>query len=265
MEQFIKEITKKAGAAILKKFGKVGIKYTKKDATDVVTEADLIANKIIIDAIKKKYPDHAIISEETGEYQVGAEYCWIIDPLDGTRNFSTRTPMFAVMVGLARNDEMKMATVYNPCANELFFAQKGKGAFLNNKRVHCSKQKTWKDSWGLISANLSERNAAVMDKLLKYSKKEIFWVSALGSGGVSAMYQANGRRDWRISRGGGLWDYAPTSLILSEAGCKVTNFILKLPRLAPHGFLLRHQPRRSRPRCRMSFFTYTKAASSLTI
>lgn len=224
MEKFIKQVTKEAGLAILKKFGKIGVKYTKEDVTDVVTEADLTANNIIIKAIKKRYPSHAIISEETGEYQNGAEYCWIIDPLDGTRNFITRTPMFAVIIGLARNGEMELATIYNPCTDELFFAKKGKGTFLNGKKVTCSKHKTWKDSWGLTSVVTTKKNVANLNKLLKYSKKEKFWMSALGSGGVSVMYQANGRRDWRASQGGGLWDYAAASLVLMEAGCKVTNF-----------------------------------------
>jgi len=224
MEKFIKQITKEAGIAILRKFGKIGVKYTKKDATDVVTEADLTANNIITNAIKKKYPSHAIISEETGEHQNGAEYCWIIDPLDGTRNFLTRTPMFAVMIGLAHNEKMELATIYNPCTDELFFAKKGDGAFLNDKKVTCSQRKAWENSWGLTSVNMTEKNAANLYKLLKYSEKEKFWMSALGSAGVSVMYQADGRRDWRASQGGGLWDYAAASLILAESGCIVTNF-----------------------------------------
>ena len=158
------------------------------------------------------------------KHQNGAEYCWIIDPLDGTRNFLTRTPMFAVMIGLARNGKMELATIYNPCTDELFFAKKGSGTFLNDKKVSCSEHKTWKNSWGLASVNMTEKNAANLYKLLKYSEKEKFWMSALGSAGVSVMYQADGRRDWRASQGGGLWDYAAASLILTEAGCKVTNF-----------------------------------------
>lgn len=223
MEKFIKEITYEAGIAILKKFGKIGVKYTKEDVTDVVTEADLIANNIITRAIKKKYPTHAIVSEETGEHQIGAEYCWIIDPLDGTRNFATRTPMFAVMIALAHNGKVELATIYNPCANELVFAKKGKGAFLNGKKVTCSKQKTWKNSWGLTSVNISKKSSANLSKLVKYSEKEVFWMSAFGSAGVSNIYLADGRRDWRASQGGGIWDYAPAYLILTEAGCKVTN------------------------------------------
>lgn len=223
METFIKQITKEAGTIILKKFGKIEVKYTKKDVTDVVTKADLMANKIIISAIKKKYTTHAIISEETGEHQIGSEYCWIIDPLDGTRNFSRKTPMFAVMISLAHNGEIKLATIYNPCTDELFFAQKGKGTFLNGKKIHCSKHKFLENSWGIINSVMTERNMINLKKFINHSEKEKFWISALGSSGVSAMYLANDRRDWWISQGGGVWDYASPSLILSEAGCKATN------------------------------------------
>jgi myo-inositol-1(or 4)-monophosphatase len=132
--------------------------------------------------------------------------------------------MFAVMIGLAHNGIMELATIYNPCTDELFFAKKGEGTFLNNKKVSCSQHKTWKNSWGLTSVNMTEKNVANLYKLLKYSKQEKFWISAFGSAGVSVMYQADNRRDWWISRGGGLWDYAAASLILTEAGCKVTNF-----------------------------------------
>ncbi|MFA5155268.1 MAG: inositol monophosphatase family protein [Patescibacteria group bacterium] len=241
-ERFIKQITRAAGAAVLKKFGKVGLKYTKKDAADIVTEADLAANNIIIKAIKRKYPSHAIISEETGLYQVGAEYCWIIDPLDGTRNFLHRTPLFAVMVGLACREKMELAAIYNPCTDELFFAKKGQGAFLNGKKIACSRQKIWENSWGIVGSNLTQKNVANLYQLLKHAKREKFWISALGSAGVSAMYQADGRRDWRVSRGGGLWDYAAPSLILSEAGCKVTNFQGKTWSLKDREMLAANKP-----------------------
>lgn len=224
MEKFIKRITKEAGAAILKKFGKVGVKYTKTDAADVVTAADLAANRIIIRAIKKAYPAHAIISEETGEYQTGAEYCWIIDPLDGTRNFVKRTPMFAVMIALAHKGKIEFATIYNPCTDELFFAQKGYGVFLNGRKISGPSAKIWENSWGLAGSHMSGKNAVDLRKLLKSSGKGRLWMSALGSIGISATYLADGRRDWWVSRGGHLWDYAAASLILTEAGRKVTNF-----------------------------------------
>ena len=102
MEKFLKQIIRVAGKEILNKWGKVGVKYTKKDATDVVTEADLVANKIILAAIGKKFPTHGIISEEMPEQRHGAEYTWVIDPLDGTRNFSRGASLFGVMIAVAR-------------------------------------------------------------------------------------------------------------------------------------------------------------------
>ncbi len=223
MESFLKNITKKAGRAVLERFGKIGVKYTKADIADVVTEADLVANKIIIDAIKRKYPKHGIISEETGEYKASSEYVWIVDPLDGTRNFSTRTPLFAVMIALARRNRIEIASMYNPCSDELFFAKKDNGTYRNDKKVRCSDTKDWTHSWGIMPVKMAESKIKILGKILQHSKKESCWVSAFGSGGVNSMYVADGRRDWLVSLSGGVWDYAASYLLLKEAGCKVTN------------------------------------------
>ena len=94
---------------------------------------------------------------------------------------------------------------------------------MNGKKIHCSQHKTWKNSSGLMSVNMSEKNIATMRKLLNFSEKENICINALGSSAISTMYQSDGRRDCRISRDGGIWDYAAPALILKEAGCKVTN------------------------------------------
>src|SRR3989344_8204360 len=101
MERFIQAIAKKDGAAVLKKFGKAGVHYSKSDRVwDVVTKADLLSEKIIMSAIQKRYPDHGIISEESGSVREGAEYVWVIDPIDGTLNYARSVPLFGVMIGL---------------------------------------------------------------------------------------------------------------------------------------------------------------------
>src|SRR3989339_1735679 len=99
-EKFLKKIIVKAGKETLKYFGKVGVKYTKKHIADVVTEADLKSSSIIVSAIKKRFPEHGIISEEEKDHNNDAEYVWIVDPLDGTRNFATKTPYFCVLIAL---------------------------------------------------------------------------------------------------------------------------------------------------------------------
>jgi len=222
MDAFIKQITKEAGEVVGKKFGKIGVKYTKKDSKDVVTEADLAANKIITDAIKKKYPAHSIISEETGEELTNSEYCWIIDPLDGTLNFATNVPLFGTMVGLAHKGEMILAAMYFPMTKELLYAKRGKGAFLNGKRIHCSEQKKREESYGIIDVHVS-KNAAVIALLSKYNSKGICYVGAFGSAAVDVLYVATGRRDWVFIRHSAIWDRAMGALILEEAGCKVTK------------------------------------------
>lgn len=224
MEKFIQKITKEAGKAIMEEYGKLGHEYTKENIADVVTETDLLSSKIIIGAIKEKYPDHGIISEEEDDHNIEAEYTWIIDPLDGSRNFSTRTPLFGVMVALAKKNEIQLAAIYDPIQDELFFAQKNKGAFRNGEKIHCSENRHWKHSYGATGASLMNlTRIEKMERLVHYARQEIFWINSLGSVGSSVMLLADGRRDWYFSGGSTAWDYAAAALLLSEAGCIVTD------------------------------------------
>jgi myo-inositol-1(or 4)-monophosphatase len=225
MEKFVRKISIDAGTAILKKFGKVTVLYSKKDITDIVTEADLASNKIIVRAIRTKYPDHSIISEESDKYTGNSKFCWIIDPLDGTRNFATGVPIFAVMIGLSYDGEMILGAIYNPNTKEFLFAEKGKGAYLNGIKTHCSNQKSWSESYGIMNARCS-RNSFFLPKISIYNKKSLLGVNAFGSAAVDAMYVASGRRDWKATRDTdhGIWDLAIPAIILKESGCVVTNF-----------------------------------------
>ena len=129
MDRFIQKIAKAAGAAVLKKFGKVGVKYMKSEALwDCVTEADLISDRLMVSAIKKKYPDHGIISEESGSHNPDADYVWIIDPIDGTFNFSIGVPQFGVMVCLAYRGDIVLSAIDLPATKEFFFAKNRKGS-----------------------------------------------------------------------------------------------------------------------------------------
>lgn len=111
---FLKKIIVKAGKETLKYQWKVEIQYTKRDKDDYVTQADLASNKIITSAIKKNFPDHGIISEEDPKYKSDSEYVWIIDSLDGTRNFKLGVPTYAVMIVLAKKGKVIMGSVYVP-------------------------------------------------------------------------------------------------------------------------------------------------------
>lgn len=223
MEDFVKEITKKAGRAVMKEYGSLKVKYTKTNPGDVVTEADLLSTKIIISAIKEKYPDHGIISEEKSDHQNTAEYVWIVDPLDGSRNFSTRTPLFGVMVALAKNNVIELSAIYDPIQDEFFFAKKNHGAYRNGEKIACSETRELEHSFGCASGFLKGQKLTFMENLIQYAKKKLISYSAFISAAVNTIYVADGRRDWYFSAGGGVWDYAASSLLLSEAGCIVTN------------------------------------------
>lgn len=225
MEQFIKIIVKKAGAEIIKRFGKIGAKYTKAHVHDTVTEADLASNRVLVNAIQKRYPSHGIVSEETGEYQKGAEYVWIIDPLDGTNNFARGIPLFGVMAAVARGGDIEYGAIYDPIHDQFLFAKRGKGAFLNNKKIHCSKTKIWSESNGFTSCWMKPKTMRVNQKLLESNAKNQWSLyRALWSIAIETIYVASGKCDWLISTSGGVWDYAAPPFILKEAGCVVTNF-----------------------------------------
>jgi len=224
MEKFIQTISKKASAVVLERFGKVGVKYMKSDqAWDCVTEADLMSERLIINAIQRSYPEHGIISEERGRINDTAEYVWIIDPIDGTLNFVSGVPMFGVMICLARRGKVILSTINLPATREFFFAQRGKGAYLNGKRIRCSKAKTLHHSFGVGSASLRSRTAKFLRKLLAAGIEQNIQLGSFGSIAPNACYVACGRRDWIVPLLGALHDFAPISLILKESGCKVTD------------------------------------------
>jgi len=222
MDAFIQKTAREANAAVLKRFGKDGVYYSKSDrAWDVVTKADLLSERIILSAIRKAYPDHGIISEESGVQNENARYVWIVDPIDGTMHFANGTPLFGIFIALAHEGRVVLSTVSLPATGELFFAKAGKGAYRNGKRIHCSKRKEWAGSIGCVPSILNDRSIVFLRRFLAQAPGKRFIIANLGS--ANDPYVALGRRDWCISIGAKIWDYAACSLILKEAGCVVTN------------------------------------------
>ena len=227
MDRFIQQIAKKAGAAVLTRFGKDGVHYTKSDHRgDVVTKADLLSERIIISAIKKNYPQHGIIAEESGRMNDTAEYVWIIDPVDGTLNFSLGVPLFGVMIALAHKRRILLSAIYLPASKELFFAKAGKGAFLNGRRIRRSRTRVFRQSMGTGPVRLAPRMVRFLKNFIRIAGHERGMMpSSLGSMAVNACYVACGRRDWIVAIFGHVsdHDFAPVSLVLKEAGCRVTD------------------------------------------
>ncbi len=214
---------KLAGEALEYYFETLLEKEEKEDKS-IVTKADLEADKIILREIKEKFPDHNILSEETGSSDNGSEYTWVIDPLDGTMNFSRGLPVFATSIALFKGKEPVLSTVYNPITKSLYQAESGKGAFLNGERVQVSDVQELPKS--IVTLGRA-RDAASKEKTLDLYNKLYFKVYSqriLGSSAMELSWVASGVLEAFVSMGLKKWDVAGGILLVIEAGGKVTDF-----------------------------------------
>jgi len=223
MEQFIKKIAKQAGAILKDGFGKEQQISEKTSRWDFVTKYDIAAEQFLIKKIRRKYPDHGIWAEESGNQIVGKKQFWIIDPLDGTRGFAKGLPQFCVCIAFVSNDEIKYSVIYDPIRDELFYAAKGKGAFLNGKRIKVSPES--KLFAGFFAYHISLLKP--FRKYLKFVRDLLFEETMIGtkttSGQLSGAYVAMGRYDAFFVKGLQPWDLAAAVLLIKEAGGKVST------------------------------------------
>lgn len=215
-----------AGAVQLQHFFDKKFTITNKEGiNNLVTEADHASEKAIIEVIKNAHPDHFILSEETGAIPTNSEYKWIIDPIDGTVNFANGIPLCCVSIALEKNGQMILGAVYNPFINELFFAQKGMGSYLNDKRIHVSEKTTVIKSClvtGFPYTYVDSPNGPiqVFEKLVKQGIP----VRRLGSAAIDLCWVAAGRFDGFYEHHLQAWDSAAGFLLVEEAGGKITDF-----------------------------------------
>ena len=211
---------RRAGSALIKKMVNLEkLKVEQKGHNDFVSEADLAAEKAIINCILKHYPDHAIHAEESG-VQGESDTVWIIDPLDGTTNYLHGFPVFAVSIGVQINGRMEHAVVYDPLRQELFTATRGQGAHLEGRRIRVSGQKQLERS--LIGTGFPFRQADVdlqpyLDMLGKVVRSSA-GIRRPGAAALDLAYVAAGRLDAFWETGLAPWDLAAGSLLIREAG-----------------------------------------------
>ncbi len=198
-----------------------------KAPNDFVTEVDHAAEAAIIDTLLSAYPGHGILAEESGSARGArdSEYVWIIDPLDGTTNFIHGLPTYAVSIGLAFRHQIQQAVVYDPARNDLFFASKGRGAFLNDRRLRVSKRTRMADA--LIGTGFPFRKGDDLShylRVLETVMKSCAGVRRPGAAALDLCYVAAGWYDGFFETGLSPWDVAAGSLIVTEAGGLVGNF-----------------------------------------
>jgi myo-inositol-1(or 4)-monophosphatase len=215
-----------AGAEELKRFFNQSYKISNKEGVNnLVTEADHASEKAIIDVIKAAYPDHQILSEEVGAIENTSSYKWIIDPIDGTINFAHGIPLNCVSIAIEHHGEIVMGVVYNPHMNELFFAEKGKGATLNDQPINVSNEtKTIKaclvTGFPYTYINMPNGPLEIFERFIRKSVP----VRRLGSAAIDLCWVAAGRFDGFYEHKLEAWDSAAGYLIVEEAGGKVTDF-----------------------------------------
>jgi len=215
-----------AGAAQLLHFFNGPLKVSSKEGVNnLVTEADHASEQAIIQIIKNDFPQHFILSEETGEMPSDSNIKWIIDPIDGTVNFANGIPICAISIGVEKDGEMILGAVYNPFMNELFFAEKGRGATLNGKNIRVSEKPEVIKSclvtgFPYTYTETSNSPIRVFEKLIK----EGVPVRRLGSAAIDLCWVAAGRFDGFYEHHLQAWDTAAGFLMVEEAGGKVTDF-----------------------------------------
>ncbi len=215
-----------AGAdEILRFFNKEFTISNKEGINNLVTEADHAAEKAIFAVIRETYPDHHILSEETGDMVTNSEYKWIIDPIDGTINFAHGIPLNCVSIAIEHKGEMIFGAVYNPHLKELFFAEKGKGATLNEKPIRVSvKSEAIKaclvTGFPYTYINIPNGPLEIFERFIRKGVP----VRRLGSAAIDLCWVACGRFDGFYEHKLEAWDSAAGYLIVEEAGGKVTDF-----------------------------------------
>lgn len=214
----------KSGGVLMSHYGKVS-KIDKKGVIDLVTEADIESESVIIETIQKVFTDHTILAEESGLTTGDTDYQWIIDPLDGTTNFAHRLGLFSISIAFALKGETIFGLVLNPVTRELFTAVKGKGASLNGRQIAVSTSMPVSESFLVTGFPYNLRD--YFDPLLKrFSKclKASQGVRRLGSAAIDLCFIACGRFDGFWEQNLKPWDTAAGELIAREAGAIVTDF-----------------------------------------
>jgi|Deesub1362A_J573_1020465.scaffolds.fasta_scaffold14541_1 myo-inositol-1(or 4)-monophosphatase len=221
------EAARKAGEFVVEKFNSLQeITFVRKDVFDYVTEIDAESEQLIIKTLRDAFPSHRILSEETlKESSCKDEYLWIIDPLDGTTNFIHKYPVFAISIALHYKNEIITGIVYDPLRDELFTAEKGRGAFLNGQRIFVSKRNSIEDA--IITTGFPFRAKDRIDDYLQVFKSLFLRCSDLrraGSAALDLAYTASGRCEGFFELGLSAWDVAAGSLLVEEAGGVVSDF-----------------------------------------
>jgi myo-inositol-1(or 4)-monophosphatase len=222
----VERIAREAGAYILEEAGRISRSDIEvKGLHDFVTYVDQQAERMIVERLQPLIPEAGFIVEENTIRREGKSHRWVVDPLDGTTNFIHGIPVFSVSIALMQDSEVVLGTVYEPNRGECFSAMAGQGSFLNGERIHVSRPPSLRD--GLIATGFPYHDYSRMEpflKMFRWCMENTHGLRRLGSAAVDLAYVACGRFDAFFEYSLNPWDVAAGSLIVREAGGKVSDF-----------------------------------------
>jgi myo-inositol-1(or 4)-monophosphatase len=216
---------RRAGSVILRSFGRVdAAQISEKQRHDYVSEIDKLAEREIIRELKKAYPDHGFLAEESGKSGPQTQR-WIIDPLDGTTNYLRGIPHFAISLAFESDQAIQHALVYDPIRDEVFHASKGHGAYLNDRRIRIGAKTSLKGALlGYALPFRQRRHVPAYQKMLDAMFDEAQDLRRMGAASLDLAYVASGRLDGFFEIGLGPWDVAAGALLVREAGGVIADF-----------------------------------------
>jgi myo-inositol-1(or 4)-monophosphatase len=216
------EIARETGALLAGYFER-RVGFNLKGEFDLVTEADLASEKLVMERLRARFPAHGIVAEESGGSQGASEYCWYVDPLDGTTNFAHGFPMFCVSMGLERAGELIAGVIFDPLREEMFTAERGGGACLNHRRIHVSQASRLADSLVATGFPSRKRHRDINVHFFHQVAMVTHGVRRAGSAALDLAYVASGRLDAFWEFGLNPWDVAAGVLMVTEAGGSRTD------------------------------------------
>ncbi|HJQ34168.1 MAG TPA: inositol monophosphatase family protein [Pyrinomonadaceae bacterium] len=227
MLDFAVQIAREAGQVLADKFGRA-LQVSNKGDIDLVTEADLAAERLIVERIRSYHPRHAILTEESGDVKEagapGAEYKWIIDPLDGTTNYAHGYPTFCVSVALEHEGRIVVGVVYDPTRDELFAAERGSGATLNGRPLRASDTDDLNRALVCTGFPYDVRERGDFARHFRAFIMQAQSVRRDGAAALDLAYVAAGRFEGFYEEGLRPWDVAAGVLLVEEAGGRVTHY-----------------------------------------
>lgn len=224
MNILIEDLARKAGDVLMKHFRQdyslFSLRSTAKEAS---VRYDKDVDRLIIAEIKRHYPHHSLLTEESSFLQGDPDWLWIVDSLDGTGNFANFNPFFSVCIALMHRSELLLGTIYAPAINEFYFAEKGKGAYLNGGRIRVSDITDLSQSY-IFYCEGGEKDRSKTGKIISRVYPHVMDMRKLGSAGLEIAWVATGRGEAYFTTKIEPWDVAPGVLLIQEAGGGVSDF-----------------------------------------